>query len=415
LSFENDKLVLRELGKKYAEVAALPVQKENVRLWKALNGLKPERPMVMIDQLPIHELAKPGDGLLDCYCADAFLRETEFKMRLTLLKFAQFPGDMAVLPVVRPDPAVTVTGGYAGLISESVLKTDPENAVVSHKYGDVLKTEDDLQKLTEPAVNLDRAETGRRMDMLKEIFDGVLEVVPGKAFMSFNVWDRIATLKGVSNALDDLIDRPDFVHALVDRMFRIYRSTYEQYESLGLLDPAPDAVHSTGAYSDELPKKGFTGNARICDTWSYTMSQMFSSVSPSMDKEFQIDYAEKYLSDIGMLYYGCCEPLHDRIELILRLKNVRKISVSPWADLEISAGKIAGKAVLSRKPNPAYLAFESFDEGIIKKELAETLQACKRHGAPCELILKDISTVRYQPERLRKWNRIAMDLVNNYQ
>lgn len=52
-----DAAILRGLGKQVAEVAALPRQAETVRLWKALNGLKPERPMVMIDQIPFRRTA----------------------------------------------------------------------------------------------------------------------------------------------------------------------------------------------------------------------------------------------------------------------------------------------------------------------------------------------------------------------
>jgi len=42
------------------------------------------------------------------------------------------------------------------------------------------------------------------------------------------------------------------------------------------------------------------------------------------------------------------------------------------------------------------------------RALRETLAACARHGCPAELILKDISTVRYQPQRLWEWADVAM-------
>jgi len=48
---------------------------------------------------------------------------------------------------------------------------------------------------------------------------------------------------------------------------------------------------------------------------------------------------------------------------------------------------------------------------LVRKELTETLDICRENGTPCELILKDVSTVKYQPERLREWNKIAMELV----
>ena len=50
-----------------------------------------------------------------------------------------------------------------------------------------------------------------------------------------------------------------------------------------------------------------------------------------------------------------------------------------------------------------------------KLEVREHLQAsvdiCARHGCPLELILKDISTVNYEPQRLWRWAEIAMETV----
>ncbi len=58
----KDVEVVRELAARVAELAALPVQQERIREWEALNGLRPERPMAMIDEIPWHELAcgRPG-------------------------------------------------------------------------------------------------------------------------------------------------------------------------------------------------------------------------------------------------------------------------------------------------------------------------------------------------------------------
>ena len=49
---QNDRDILRRLAGAYMEYALLPVQKEKRDLWKALNRLAPQRPMVNIDQLP---------------------------------------------------------------------------------------------------------------------------------------------------------------------------------------------------------------------------------------------------------------------------------------------------------------------------------------------------------------------------
>ncbi len=40
-----------------------------------------------------------------------------------------------------------------------------------------------------------------------------------------------------------------------------------------------------------------------------------------------------------------------------------------------------------------------------------TRKVCEKNHCPLELIMKDISTVRYQPERLFQWAKIAMEVV----
>ncbi|MFC1718297.1 hypothetical protein ACFL6S_31870 [Candidatus Poribacteria bacterium] len=55
-----------------AEIAALPVQQETIALWKVLNGLKPVRGMVVIDQIAWHEM--DVDEELTLQTEDGFCR-----------------------------------------------------------------------------------------------------------------------------------------------------------------------------------------------------------------------------------------------------------------------------------------------------------------------------------------------------
>ena len=82
------------------------------------------------------------------------------------------------------------------------------------------------------------------------------------------------------------------------------------------------------------------------------------------------------------------------------IPNVRKISMSPWVDQERGAEEIGSDYVFSRKPSPAFLAPERFDAEAVRADLAATRRVCERHGCPLEYILKDISTVGHDPQRL---------------
>jgi hypothetical protein len=85
--------------------------------------------------------------------------------------------------------------------------------------------------------------------------------------------------------------------------------------------------------------------------------------------------------------------------------------MSPWVDLEKGAERIGGDFVFSRKPSPAFLAGDAWDAAAVEKDLRDTLGSCTRHGCPVEFILKDISTVRYEPQRLWEWADVAMGVV----
>lgn len=57
------------------------------------------------------------------------------------------------------------------------------------------------------------------------------------------------------------------------------------------------------------------------------------------------------------------------------------------------------------------IALDRFNPDQIRDDLVETLNLCDKHGCPVEFILKDISTVCYQPERIFEWVRIAMEVA----
>ncbi len=62
----NDIQTIRGLAQQVADIATLPVQKEKRKLWRRLNRLESERPMVMIDQLEEQGLLCKPQSLIHC-------------------------------------------------------------------------------------------------------------------------------------------------------------------------------------------------------------------------------------------------------------------------------------------------------------------------------------------------------------
>ena len=65
-NYKKEKEILQKLAKEVAQISALPIQQKTLDEWKALNALKPKRPMFMIDQLPWKELNRDKEMNLEC-------------------------------------------------------------------------------------------------------------------------------------------------------------------------------------------------------------------------------------------------------------------------------------------------------------------------------------------------------------
>ena len=111
----------------------------------------------------------------------------------------------------------------------------------------------------------------------------------------------------------------------------------------------------------------------------------------------------------GAIYYGCCERLDDRLDIVSKMPNIRKISCSPWSDRERFAANLPKHIIMSNKPNPALLADSIWDEDAVRKDIRRTIQAARENHVPLEMILKDVSTVCNQPFRVKRWGKIALE------
>ena len=406
----NDVTMIRELALRVGEIAALPLQREKQAMWRKLNALKPDRPMVMIDQVCWNEMNV--DHELRVRCQDPGCRGYEQHLRRILYQWRHFPVDMVVEPFIRVPRAIR-SSGFGITTQEEVAVSDPASNVVGHRFFNQFENDADLEKVKMPVVTHDAAETARRLEVAHELFDGALGVVEQGYDPSYmTVWDPISFWMGVEGALYALIDRPAFMADLVRRVVLGYMSLLDQLETQGLLCHPQPRVHCAGAWTDDLPAAGFDpAHARVKDLWMFGMAQMFSTVSPDMVNEFEIEPCMPLFKRFGLVYYGCCEPLDHKMAQVRKIPNLRKVSMSPWVEEERGASEISNDYVYSRKPNPALLAWPRFDELAVREHLQASVDVCARHGCPLELILKDISTVNNDPRRLFEWARIAMEVV----
>ena len=209
----------------------------------------------------------------------------------------------------------------------------------------------------------------------------------------------------------DLAARPDMVHEAMKRMLAAGMSQLEQVEKLNLLALNNDHVFiSSGGYSytKELPGKDFDpARVKPGNMWGFATAQIFAAVSPEMHWEFAVQYEMQWLEKWGLNYYGCCEPLDGKMELMRRIPRLRKVSMSPWINVDRAVKEVGDKYVFSFKPSPAILAEDEWRPEAARAVIREVLE--KGRGCHIEVIMKDISTVRYKPQRLWEWSKIAME------
>jgi hypothetical protein len=376
-----------------------------------MHSLKTGRPLVWIDEIPWHEM--DIDGALSLRCEDEEARKIETQFRRILYRWKYIQVDMVVEDTFCVPKSFT-DSGIGVKIQEETLATAEANHIVSHHYEDQLDTEEKIDALKLPVIKADPETDKKNLEFALELFDGILLVKLRGHGIYHAPWDDIAMLRGIENCLIDMVDRPELVHKTIAKFTDIGLARYTQMEAQGLLDFNIPALHCTPPYTDDLPAPDYDGGTvRLKDIWFRGMAQLFSSASPEMQDEFDLRYMRSLMDKCGLSYYGCCEPLDKFIPYLKKVPNMRKIGVSPWADVRSSAEQIGGAYVFARKPNPANVGGR-FNAGVVEKEITETIERCLENKCPYEFVLKDISTVGNDPRNLINWADTVTKVIDKY-
>jgi len=411
----DEKEVLKSLGAQYAAIGALPENSERAELWRALNDLESHRPLVWINEIPWHEMNV--DDELTLKTEHPWARDLETQLRRTIYQWNHLRGDMVVKPYLEC-PLVIHSSDF-GIHEEVVVaKTDEKNDIVSRHFHIQLKSMDDIEKIRMPKVTHNEAMTEMTYSLMGDLFKDIVAVRKvGQTHIWYTPWDYLIRWTGVQEAMIALFDDPDFINAAVDRLSAAWMVELDQFEEQNLLSLDCDntRIGSGGyGYTKALPGEPYQkGRVKPHNMWGCSNAQIFAEVSPEMHWEFALRHDLDWLSRFGLTYYGCCEPLQNKIDLLRRIPNLRKVSVSPWNDYDKILPAIGGDYVASVKPNPAVFAGESWSPELARENILKALRA-GGDFSHIELIMKDISTVSYQPRRLWEWAELATETAKSF-
>lgn len=404
----KDKHILRDLAKRLAEIAALPVQQEKAELWTKLNRLERVRPLVMLYNATWHETKDE----IQCEAEDEWARGQEWGLRAQLYHWEHMRDDHVYEAKISSPIVINCTGW--GLATDA---TRPEHKFGAARYNPVIADDADPEIVPMPTVTVDREETERQYQQLCDVYDGILTVEKrGVCGHWFSIMDQFIQWRGLEKTFADMIDRPDWVHGWMERLTQWWLSAVDQYEKLNVLslNNGNNTVGPGGlGFTDALPQADFDGtHVRCKDQWAHATTQIFADVSPAMHIEFALNYEKRFLSRFGLASYGCCEPLDKKIDILKTIPNLRRVSMSPWVDVARGAEGLGSDYVFSYKPNPAVLGMPTWDVDYARNLLRDVF--AKTRGCVVEVLMKDLHTCRGEPRRMWEWVDMAMQLAEEH-
>lgn len=413
----GDIRVLREIAAKYYAYASSDENYEKMELHRASNDMKSgTRPVVLLNEIPWNEFT--GFEALTPVCEDPVLRGIEMQMRQAIFQKEHFPADMVIQPFIGIQKIVMTEGPRGPVPVYTEIDRKSENQVQSHQYATVFHSLEDVEQIQPGRLIYDRHAT---MRLYERIADAIGDIVPVKVTGMYAVmgiahmpWDSLARLMSMDDLLFNMYDNPELMHALIGRFTDVFLDRMRQYEELGLLEGDSFDLHCTPALSNDL--KPDRDNVKLSQVWGRAAAQILGVVSPEMTDEFEIAYQMRAMKPFGLVYYGCCEPLDRKIDIVEKIPNLRKITVTPWADVNRAIEAINGRFVVSAKANPGLVSEASgLNMEAVTREIETIVDACHRYHCTCDLVLKDISTVGGRIENLVEWEQAAMRLAAKYE
>ncbi len=408
---------LRGLAERKALAAASPLNAERRALWLKHNSLGHSRPMVLAEIGGVMD-ETVADSALEC--RDEWARGIERGLRAELYEHEILRDDHVLEPwiscnwKVEATPYVDPSETHVHVPKRDdgkpgARRWDPPLADLSRDFGKLRKRE----------FSVDRPGTLAEKARLESVFGHILPVrIRGVYWWTFGMTWTVIDLIGLENLMLFMYDDPDGLHRLM-RFLRDDHAAFASWlerEGLLTLNNQSDYIGSgSRGHAGELPAPGFCpsgdsapfGPARTRDLWLLLESQETVGVGPEQFETFIFPYQLDLARRFGLVYYGCCEPVHSRWHVLSKIPNLRSVSVSPWADEERMAEALAGRCVYSRKPNPAQVSTGIFDEDAVRADIRRTFDVARE--CDIEIVMKDVHTLDGHPERLARWVQMARE------
>ena len=398
---KKDAAILKRLASEVREISLRPVELDKKKLWTAHNMLKTKEPVIFCDpENGWNELVT--EGMLQC--SSNIGRRWEMVLRKEIYWADNIKDDKVIEP--NFDIGYTYSDNNWGLYTKI-----HGGHGGSYVWDAPVKDLKDVDKIELIKINIDYDTTRKTFELAKDIFGNLLNVrLTGKWWWSLGLTIDLVFLRGLEKILWDMTDNKKLLKKLMQILKEGTQRKLDYLEENELLSSNVDKYVGSGGfgYTEELSGARKKNSAvKTMEMWGFGESQETSNVSPGMFEEFVFQYQLPILSRFGLNCYGCCEPLQSRWQIIKQIPNLRRVSVSPWADVEKMADNLQDNYIFSLKPNPADLAVSSIDRDYIRKKIRKVLEITK--GCILEIIMKDNHTLGKNPGNLSGWVNIVKE------
>jgi len=410
---KKDREILRDLAKKQVELSNSSKMAKLRKDWEEHGSFKTSsRPMILIETGTFKDDIIPP--LLKCEGKSALKLEEE--LLLETVNHTLYGDDTVVKDYISVKPHLTFIP--FGIEVKSFFAKDSKGQTsLGHHFVSVLKDlEEDFFKLGKSTFGINKENTQKEIDLKNDIYGDILPVrLCGFSLYCCPTQDIVHIMK-MEDMYTSMYDYPDLFHKMMSNLTNDYLEFFDFLESQNILQPTFNECHlaqGSYCYNDELPVQG-TG-LKTKDIWGYLDSQETSGVSSEMFAEFIIPYYKLISNRYGLLSYGCCEAVHPIWDNFLSdLKNLKKVSISPWCNEEYMGEKLFGKNIVyMRKPTPNLLGLGvELDENAVKEHIDKTVLAAK--GCTLEIIQRDVYKIGSSPIKVKRYVDLIRSCCENH-
>lgn len=410
----GERIYLRELAKKQLELSKLPIMEERRDHWYANNELRNEKPVIIVESGPFK-----NELIDERKCTTLIGRSLETEMLYNIAHFELINDDRVMPDFIPVNRHINMRELDMDRVIHRAKDSKGRQLGYSSEYL-IKDLRDDFKLLNKSVYSYDGDETKRHFECVQNLLGDILETrITNNTllwFMSFTA--RAVNIMGLERLMYSMMDYPEETVELFDFILEDsfeYIDWQQENNLLELDNGNTRAGSGSYGFTHELPLKAHskTGMVTTKDIWGNMNSQESVGLSPAMYEEFIFPIFKKAAERFGLVYYGCCEPVHEIWEnCISKLNNLRKVSISPWCDEEYMGEVLKGSDVIySRKPSPNYLGVGSFDEKAFTGHIKRTIKAAR--GCHAEILFRDIYTLTDDINKAGKAVTIVRRLIED--